>query len=384
MSQEPIPNDPTDDELESLAQDLFGVSLNEQQDVEPFDVGEFDLDEIELETVSAVDEDSSTEQQPETVSPLVDDDFGASLLDSEEEPEAPPAKQRSEPIAVPEETVAGGDLIDSSDHDADTEKVPVEQKTGEAEDDYWDALDGFDWNEGGEASQPKSSIPKELVDSSDTFEDLSIESAEKTDEYLDDADFGAGLDEQDESLTEAETSTVDSVEESNGDAERKSGRRRGRRRRKRRRDQEQAKRGESAESAPAAMQEQQVRDEDQSDDGFGAGLEIDEPDQEQPAKRRRRRGGSRRGRRRTAEQSIGDNRSAEESLTSSERDEPKVSEKDSAVNRPKEGKYRSVPTWEEAIGYLVRAKPVKGDNGDSSGGNSRRGGRRGSGRRRRK
>ena len=367
MSNEPIPNDPTDDELESLAQDLFGVSLNEETKLEPFDVGDFDLDELEPddEAAQVVDEASASEDGDPDVSDSVDDGFGASVLDDEDD--APPPAKRSSDLADDRQD----EPVAEEPAEQEQEEQAAETATkasGKAEDDYWDALDGFDWNEGSDASQPKSQMSKEYVETSETFEDLSIESAAKTDEFLDDADFGAGLDEQDDVVEESSPQqTVASGgddDESEKPAERKGRRRRGRRRRGRKPAQEGEGRGASSatdedfgkEPTDEGEEPEEVVDRSEpatSDDSFGAGLDFEEESEDRPKKSRRRRGGRRRGRRRTSE----DSSEAETAATAAdeESDAPPPTSQDRASTakdsekssrRSREGKYRSVPTWE--------------------------------------
>lgn len=403
MPNEPIPNDPTDDELESLAQDLLGVSLNERQDLQPFDVGAFDLDEVEPESPAEPADASLSDDWDEgavDVQP-VGDDFGASLLDDEDPPPASVAKRSSEPITARDEADQGDELGDElGEADEDELAATTEEPTSpsEADDDYWDALDGFDWDEGSDAQQPKSQLRKEYVETSDTFEDLSIESAEKSDEFLDDAEFGAGLDEEDSAPPAVKTAAGPDAE-SDRDAERKGRRRRGRRGRGRGRSQQTEEQGKSLDASVAGdegrpddddevslsaedMNEEDVDGEaEPGEDGFGAGLEIGDTDEDQPKKRRRRRGGRRRGRRKAGDDpSLSDSSAAES--TADDHLEPVAEQIDPPAKKSTEDKYRSVPTWEDAISYLVRAEPKKSANGEKSGSGSRRGSRRGSGRRR--
>jgi ribonuclease E len=137
----------------------------------------------------------------------------------------------------------------------------------------------------------------------------------------------------------------------------------------------------------------------EEDDGFGAGLEVEvsdaeefedveeaeveaadeeATDEERPRKRRRR-GGRRRGRRKQEEQTAeGRIQDADEAATAETEEEDDEADEEAAS---RQDKYRSVPTWEEAISYLVRREPKKSAGVGKSSSGSRRG-RRGSSKRR--
>src|SRR5690606_33118975 len=111
---------------------------------------------------------------------------------------------------------------------------------------------------------------------------------------------------------------------------------------------------------------------------------ADETSGEDRPRKRRRRGGRRRGKRKREDEVSVTAESTPPAATRGTDDEPEEEEDAESVGEDslsRDEKYRSVPTWEEAIGYLVRREQKKSGNGGRSGSGSRRG-RRGSGQRR--
>jgi hypothetical protein len=448
MAREPIPNDPSGDELESLAEDLFGVSLNQDDDIEPFDVGDFDLDDddepaeptaTELTAETPPDSPSPSPSTKAPVRDAADDDFGAMLLDDDEAP-PPPPKVVAPPPPAPRPTRASAQAARPPEQ-ASAEKLPEvsadenviepaadagEDAASSDEDDYWDALEGFDWDADSDEAKPSPVQSKKYVETTETFEDL-IESADKTDEFLDDADFGMGLEDEEEAEAprrEAPAAAEKTEDESEAGEERKGrrrrgGRRRGRRGRSRERDDQQdvtAEAGDPEEASSAVTAEPRKdsekprrRDEEkprrhepkrdvamEEGDGFGAGIEVEtaEVDEAEEAegveaestgeelpRKRRRRGGRRRGQGKRIEERKPDRTDdGDETETSEAEQDEEASDAEGGESVSRQDKYRSIPTWEEAISYLVRREQKKPTNGGKSASGSRRG-RRGSGRR---
>ncbi|MGD9854340.1 MAG: hypothetical protein AB7U20_05250 [Planctomycetaceae bacterium] len=432
MSTKPLPPNPSDDDLESLAEDLLGIDLHSSlPEVEPFEVEEFDLeegdDEIDApaaelaeapDTSSSLVSKESTSIRPRRTFIDDDDDFGSALFDEEEEPGprvvavSPKAERRIEPPKEDLEETLDDDELELAEADDDelelAEADDDEPELAEADDDepelaemdeadaavpeedtYWDALDGWDWEEetstsSGEKAKPRSVSERPAAPRS---ENRVSEPQRKTTELRADSDFGAGLDET------AATRRVEEQEEA-------PSRRRSRRRRRRSgpgAGREAAAPDRAVDATPAADAKPERDDEsgweeepEVSDDGFGAGLEVGEESREEP----RKRGRSRRRRRRPADRKASESVAAPDEPVEPEEVEARETrpvdsdEADRDEGPDQERKYRNVPTWEEAIGYLVRPSGRRsGTEGGSSegqrrGGRGRSGSRRGGGGRR--
>ncbi len=365
--------DPSDQDWESLAEDLLGVDLTRPPAIdEPFEVEDFDLVETSDDDPSDIDDDS-----PVTAEEMADD------------------------------------LED--DADLATEDVEAEGASDEADDDYWDALDGWDWDEpSSDSAKPPRSV----------FGGVSAGKTEpaappkeaprrpKTEKLIANDDFGVGVVEVD--VPSPAEEPVDEKSETP-----RRGRRRGGRRRSRRKEgSAQPDRVDRTPKADSGRDEAGDLEDDDDDgmaasdrpaaesaddsvddsDGFGAGLELEVKPAEEKRPRSRRRG---RRRRKSTESSTsessqtkatpqsgppeddaGESASADEDVDADAADDDDSTTEEGVSQK----RYRSVPTWEQAISYLVKVPPRGGNpSGESGGGSGRsRGGggsRRGSGRR---
>jgi hypothetical protein len=405
MNKQPIPSDPSDDELEILAHDLLGVDFSsDQQQVEPFEVEEFDLqvepdegDSAETdphiaghEPVAEFAESHSERWQP---SPReAEDDFGSAILDPEEEPPVIDILDEDEESSAVDEPAVEEQAVDAltaEDVDDDVEDVEeFDEDLEEADasiDTYWDALDGWDWNEESESKQKpaprKSSSAQDK--SAARASDQADESATKTTALRDDKDFGAGL----------EVGGTDAIEEEPAEEdvkERDAGRRSRRRRRR------SAPHTEStAAHVPAGgreVEEPPVVDVEDGDDGFGAGLIAEDAEEELP--RRRSRSGRRRRRRKPTEAETQDVHAGTETERVPEKppsreleDSDEEESEDEGAAHDRVRRYRNIPTWEQAISFLVRPPARKSGHesptseGRRQGGSGKPGSRKGSGRR---
>lgn len=169
MNAAPIPED-SDDQLESAAERLLGVDFTTPSDfADPLDLDDDDLfgDELvdEPELGAELPADAEESEAPAVESALkTDDDFGLGL----EESAAAEAPQRRGPSAP------------------------------KARDDsYWDALEGWDWDEGAgvgateRTAEPPKSEAEPVPPSAPEFS--SPAATRKTAEFREDDDFGAGV-----------------------------------------------------------------------------------------------------------------------------------------------------------------------------------------------
>ncbi|MBX3438834.1 MAG: hypothetical protein KF861_15170 [Planctomycetaceae bacterium] len=401
MSTKPIPTDPDEDDLQSLAEDLLGVNLSSSRlDVEPFEVEEFDLEDFdepddEAPLEAAAPEESAREEIAAPVRSRVelpdddDDDFGSSIFEDEDVPDFSPAPVSKEapalPLAAIDFEIDDVDEVDEVELELDVAEIGDPDEEEPLEDTYWDALGGFDWNEESdtavrEKSPPPAPAPEPRAPQVRRPSTTPTESIGKTDQLLDDTDFGEGLEEAD-----ASTAAPNVREE---DSPRRSRRRRGGRGR-RRDSKPQEVSADSSEVLDADFEEAPQGDDELtvSGDDFGAGLDIEPgtsastPGRSRSGRRRRRRSRDGKPGETTAAASqekapvAGDDVSHD--LESSE---PEALESDDGAVQPQ--KYRDVPTWEEAIGYLVRHSTKRSGSEGGSAESQRRGGRGKSGSRR--
>ncbi len=135
MSTPPIPPDPSDQDWESLAEDLLGIDLTSQPDVdEPFEVEDFDLAE-QSEVAASVEPDEIAAGAREDLADDLVEDVDDVDADDDDDDEV-------------------DDDNDADDLDAETESL-TEVASDAVKDDYWDALAGWDWDESSEGSSGK-------------------------------------------------------------------------------------------------------------------------------------------------------------------------------------------------------------------------------------
>jgi hypothetical protein len=414
MNAAPLPENADDDEIESVAEELLGVDFSSTDDLG----GPIDLDDDDL----------------------FGDDLDAEL---EEPAEFEPAGVEDEEQA---ELTADAESGFDDEFGGDLDEVPAAEPgraaTPQAKaDTYWDALEGWDWDEGGSrAEHEKASRDDEKtpVTEAPKGDDAQRPLAKKVDAFLEDEEFGAGLLE-DASRAPARSGgerrppperrpPAPSAPERRPEPERqrrpaeegerragregerrpdRGGRRRGRPEGRERRDEgRRESRGErEAPPRPAAVeppaQPEPALGEEASD--FGAGLEVGPATQptgegtpEREPRRGRRRRGRGRGRGRDEQQPPEAVRIPEEEARQPELEpafdfEPEETEDEAAVNEAElevvpaemepESRYQDVPTWAEAISYLVNPKAKSAPRPREGGGGSAEGESRGSSRR---
>jgi ribonuclease E len=412
----------------SMMDRLMGSGSEKIQPVdEPLDLEGLDLDLLKDEEAPAHAKDEAPMRAKAEKQPALAD----ITFDDEPETEEPSAgfveEDDEEPEAVAEE----------EQPEEEQEELAAEGEAGDEEDDdYWDALEGLGWEEedtpepataqrggrrggrsrpGGRSADkpPREAADKPRREASDKPKPKPVRVAE----FLEDDEFGFGL--TGEAAAEVKAEAAAEEEE---DARRGRGRRRGGRR-GRGRDRAREEASAPAEKQPATREELDVseivfgeeeepaerktprperkpvasrpsrpKDEDveeeavteasdeDSEGEFAAGVEGGEGRRRAPRKSpsRGRRG---RGGRKTAPEQTPERTPAAEV----EEVEDEESAEDIAARAER---YRNIPTWEEAISYLVspkRSASRSGDRGRSgsrgdSGGRGRGGSRGGRGR----
>ena len=344
-----MPNDPRDDELESVAESLLGIDFSASEIPDAIELDDDDLfaDEPEAAAESVVEADEAPAPTAAQSAPVASKDeisdeeldFGFDVdLDDEDdagEPEADDDLLETVDISFGAEEDEFEDTEESFDAEADDSRSDVtsagekeaEEEEEEEEpapsakvrpkDEFWDALEGWDWDEEGKDSRDKPASRgrgQRREEPSRTPPSRSSRPAPPRREELSDDDaFGAELQE------ESAPPVRESREERRGPSreerpqrgeERDSGRRRGRRggrseRDDRPREDDRPVREErgSREERPAAREERPARAErpareerssreeqpprrqgrdpepvgfdDDDEGGFGAGLEIE-------------------------------------------------------------------------------------------------------------
>lgn len=306
------------------------------------------------------------------------------------------------------------------DESAESAAEPAAEKAEEsAPDSYWDALQDWDWDSDAESS-PRAESPRARGDRSSARrgprEDRRDRPASPSDrpaatsdrpsprvpetrpneslrqDFIDDAEFGAGLVDDLPAAPRAPEKPRESVERSvpvdrtspvkqSRDEEAPCGDEEGRRRRRRRRrsrDRDRPDMEHPSEPERTATDDDFATDTEVSESPGAAAEESGESAETEARRRRRRR------RRRRGEPSAHAGETAdlaepsdlaEEDFASApygglsgEDDESGERDEDSAPS------YRNVPTWEEAIGYLTRRQPgtALGQEGSSHSGRRRR------------
>jgi hypothetical protein len=418
-----IPDNPRDEELKALAQNLLGVDFSAQ--VPPIDLDDDDLFAApvaeEPEAAGAVRADER-------------DDFGAEAA--------------FEDAATQADDAWAGDADDDFGSGLDSptteSNVPADATPAAAKDPYWDALEGFDWDEGSDESAAKARTPGRRPDvDRDRRSDRPPRDRDERpappvsprprDEFIEDDAFGEGL--LDEVSRAPAPRPQEPPQESprggdqgrrgggGRDRERDGGRRgRGRGRDRRdegrrdegrrggrdddrrgRRDEERSRRPPEDLPAPSAARPAEFPDDDEAPDSavdataegpsdFGAGLEVDEPPRPAESRGRSRRGrrgrGEYRERERTPTEPPADSDADESDFDAAEAAPLSATGDSTDQEVPPPPRHSDVPTWEEAISYLV--KPARREErpswresssgGDSRGRESEGGGRGGGGR----
>lgn len=417
MSTDRTPHIPPEGEesWESLAEGLFGIEFRVADDAQ----GSIDVDQLledEPDEAPAADEEGGAE------------DFDVALADFEQAERSEPSTTTDDPEEVP------------SDFDTELDAEPVAEGSDDAfgeraDDGFWDALDSWDWGDeptekpAGEARGRGRSPRRERSPEAPARELPQSEPAAthpefvSRDAFLEDDDFSAGLTDEDfEFLDEEEraaepqvasdlgrggeppASAVESLERV-GESSR---RRRRRRRRRPREERPAAVAADSDEGLESAEEFGEIqRDEFESadefepaagtvaeqageeEDDFAAGLiESSRPSAVSDEQR------SGRGRRRSRRHGEPRERAplgtvppapAAADLRVDEAEDEAV-ETESPTMSPAE-LYRNVPTWEEAISYLLKGRAgevrdsgrpggedrARGDSGEASRGSGRRG-----------
>ncbi|MCA9077453.1 MAG: hypothetical protein KDA93_20670 [Planctomycetaceae bacterium] len=398
MSTNPIPSGPSDDELELLAEDLLGIDLSaDQADLEPFEVEEFDLDDdLFGEEVPIAEEVTSVADEQHATSPARvdldsdDDDFGASLLDDDED-----TVHSAIVATLDDEEDALFVDVDEIDEESEGELDEEDEQEEASDDTYWDALEGWEWDD----EPPKKSAPETRTSHASAerrtpSDETTRASLNKTDELLEDDDFGAGL-EGDTSIVEAGASSDATPDD--GDDESESRPRRRRRRGRRRRPKKEATTESVVDDSEAdEFDEDEIESDDleslgesdlaaDDDDGFGAGLDVEASGGEKGPEKKRRR--SRGGRRRRGRRSAGSD--SQEAASQEQGDDAPALKSQSSVTDESDSddnagrstrepnRYHNVPTWEEAISYLTRPSGGRpsGSSESKSGGQRSSGGR---------
>jgi hypothetical protein len=371
MAKDPLlPDAPRDgDSWESLASNLLGINLNKP---------------LDAEIVSA-------------------EELDALELDVDEEPAEPPVPPPEPPPVLSEEPaddVKPDDEIEAVEPAADSEAAEPDR----ANDPYWDPLAEWEWDDGPSTKRPPARKPaaaqpsrpaanserpaaaqaeqesivkgpgadaRRAADSFDTVSDY-------RDEYEtgDDWEFGAGLL---EGVAPPEPAKPKPAEEDAGFARPTAAAPEPRRPQKRDRDERPPKRDRDAERRPAETREpappqpavQRFTDDAPADDdAFGAGLVESGASPEPSAagegtdeQRRPRRRGRRRGR-----ASKGDASPESRTAFAEPDDEPRTNvpsddsaadfddDEEAADDGHADSPYRNIPSWEEAIGYLINPK----------------------------
>ncbi len=272
---------------------------------------------------------------------------------------------------------------ESSDSDQPSqEPEPISEATDlpadspletEEKDDYWDALQDLDWEDPEEKTPGKqkrsrsasSSRERTGRTSSRSTASRKTEAEEtpkrsyKTTEYLEDDEFGDGL--LSEAALESTAEADASSEEEESPATTPSASRRGKGRR----------RGPSRKQASTDLEELEElpADIESDEEEFGAGLLSEVPST--PARQPKRKSEPASRQRRRTRHAKTDDESADT--------EEAATDQESVSSQPSRGsRYRNVPTWEEAISYLVKGKKAHSGSGSrrsekSSGGSRRRG-----------
>ncbi|MCH7989586.1 MAG: hypothetical protein IID46_10635 [Planctomycetes bacterium] len=341
-----------EDSWTDLAEDLFGIDFAQTPES-----GEFVAPE---ELLAEVDQTSSDSEESKST---------ALSVEAEQSEEA-------------EQSSLSGIEADAKEQETSPsiQDMPAEhEETGE-EDTFWDPLNTWNWDEGKaqvgkidqESSEPKrgrenrSSFEREQPVSSRIVrgEDNFSSAEDLREEYIDDSDFGSGLLAEDaEAVSESKIS--DSSGEQTEQAEEtqpkaKRSRRRRRRPRRGKKDTGDVK-TESSGEEKIEVKEDASGGEDSADQGDAA----DATPRKQPSRRRSSRG---RGRRSDSPAAESDSQTPEPTEESEEfgasilddelepESEESSNESQDLPSEP-EGQsketYRDVPTWEEAISYLL-------------------------------
>lgn len=365
MSAGPLPN-PPNERLKSAAEELLGIDLS----TPPIDPESIDLDDDDLFAEPTAGEEpppeSAAAAREETALPVTAD--AGDLDDDEDE--------------FGSDFGAGLDAGDESLLPIDTEaEAEAEEETPESvpatpkDDRYWDALEGWDWEEeGGESRRGRAREPRETKErKAEPPERRRPERAvapprreREVPREIED-DFGSGLLEP-EAPPPRERAVRPVIEPTRGEV--------GEARPKR----EPPPRGERElphetppprPVPPAGMEEE---------DEFGAGLDVEPVEKvppsaaaPEPSERESGRGRRRRGRGRGREVS----RAGEPAPMERATEEPELAEvplsEAEAEFESVDMRFRDVPTWAEAVALLVKGRGRTSESGGGERGRSRGG-----------
>jgi len=360
-----------EDSWETLAENLFGIDFAKSPDAEDAIAADELLEDL-------IEEPPVTVESPaEQIAPAEE------LPTGFDEPELEPEPVSSE-LAGVEDAVDDGD----ADEAVETDSEPSESEpevVAEEEDPYWDALKDWQWDDT-DAESPESSAPRRPAGRRSPRREsrppaaVSKPEPEQVSDYRDefngDSDFGAGLLEAEPSSGAAaptQASPTDSQEPSEPTRKR-------RRRRRRRGDKTEST---SAESAATAADEETQPVQAEADSAATQDKEaVTQQDQESSPERKPRRRRSRRRRAPDAAESaaptVEATAAAAESTAPAESaaaepdadfDEPEVEwegDGGESESHPQDAaRHRNLPTWEEAISYLLDPSLVKSERGET-------------------
>lgn len=397
MNTSAFPDNPRRDELTAAAENLLGVDLSGHGPaMEPIE-----LDDDDLPPAPTSDEPAtagiSPRAQDAADTPSARDDAAGDIGGEASRDTWPGGK----------DDFGGGLEFERSAPGAGS--APAEPaKSAGRDDKYWDALEGWDWDDSAEGparTEPERgaapAVSGRFADDEDDREER-LPTAQQVEEFIEDDEFGAGLIEGDSRGAAPRAAVPGPVEppprrEERSRAERERDRERGREpdRGRGRRDeergrgrsgQEQRDRREERHAQPprpadpvpddefgAEVEDESpadvVAEETQGDEGgdFGAGLELEAPRRAPRDQERGRRGG--RGRssyereREPEPEAPADAPAARDADLADEGERAEQSDADDELAGTDESgpRYRNVPTWEEAISYLV--KPTRREGG---------------------
>jgi hypothetical protein len=383
MTTEPLrPNLPEEEDTwTDLAEDLFGIDFAQTPQS-----GEF----VSPEELLAEDDQTPLDSE-EPKSPALTVEAGETVaVELPQEAEKPPlseieaeATEQEISSSIPDmpEVEGKGGEAPTSERDRSADNIGETEK----EDTFWDTLNDWNWDESMtqvDKTDPRSSEPERsrikrssfererpvsshIVREEDDFS--SVEDLHK--EYIDDSDFGVGLTaEEDEPVSESEIS--DSSDEQTEQAEEPQSKPQKRRRRRRRPRSAKTDTGD-VEAASPSDEKSELKEESS---GGGESSDQDDAADATPRKRRSRRRSSRsRKKRSDSSSSEPDSQTPEPAGESdelgeliigedleTELDEDLIESEDlpSETEQPSKASPRDVPSWEEAISYLISPKPA--------------------------
>ena len=352
----PLGSSGEDGSWESLAEDLFGIDFGKPPEGEEI----LSPEELMLDELDGRPQDVEESGIGEEVS-------SADTSESHSAPESGEAETV--------EAVAEGSSSESleAEQAGDEEAVDVAEESGEAQrDPYWDALNQWQWDdkgsagETGRAQNKPPSKPGKDVDSSDSLkvsptgatsrlQEVTSTPEDFRDEYIDDDAFGAGLlaepiepepdSETSEATAAAAEATGVSKESLVAEEDKPPAKQRRRRRRRRRRPSKDDAQPDSQDTSKTA----EVVDEEES-----VQKEIGEVSGEPSSLRRSTRRPQKSSP--TTGESGFDQEDVERETEDRESESEEQSQKDDDdVSQETESSYHDIPTWQEAISYLLNA-----------------------------